>query len=932
MEITKHRIIKDLINEIKCLSPVEIELVGNNIVSMIEDSRLIHHGINKDYMPSGYTVDSFSDDSTIITEYSAEKNYFKDTSLKNSEIPVYEKIDNDINHAFKHTDPRLLKKIYLITTQEEPPKFRSKFNKTAIAQQHKEKIVIFDSREIAKLIYNQSIGFDSASEYYKIFFPLFCQNMDNFEYYGKIPSFCNKHIKDHVALDKINKKLDENNICVLSGMSGSGKTQLAIDYIHEYISDFENYIWLSGDDIDPNTSLASIQRTRGGAPLNLIGLFNTYKTILVIDDIEKIIQTTDFRELEKGFSHGGKVLITSQLSHTNSNYYLSVPQLSNSVLYEILGEEEKIDNDLVKNVVTLCKSSPLILSTIRNIVYEENVDRESLYKEILNNPTEISGNDGKSIMRRILSKLEEPVFESLKKIANTGLTLFDIELIQELIGILKVNNLRKLSILLPVNIPGFVKIHDLIASSIQDNLNKNDISISFGKYISKTNASLSPNIIRQIHKCSDILKDIYESKNPPELDWITYSLLQVEDEYRSQIVEDIYSFSIKTDASLESIRCLIDAKEGHAYNISSKDERRDYFLDCINDYENLLTESISTDIKVELFHHLGKTYRRTGNYDKALEYFEKTLKIDPLMHATYLQISHLGTQFKDISDIRKAGESKLSLLMDYVLDDFSSVPLRVSLGAITKLRSYKNIAKTISIAPEKVSLISEVIMKSAFEGFGQFFESFVAFTSLFSYLHSPICLKLIESIPELLTYTCDSVDKYNWLNACEAFTNLSQAASRDNKLKLSYKISKASISFADKYFESGTLSPYQGRVLAKAYITANEFEKALEAVDKVPEDKRDHWLIYRKSEAELKSNLPEAYKTAHKAYSMAKQDKFALDRISIYHDLISQCAEKKGNIEESILEIKLAIEHCSNDRYKAQLENNLKELLDIEAK
>ncbi len=77
-EPIKKLIIKNLIDEIKQLDATNIELIGHNVVSYIESKRLVHHGINKDYMPSGYTVDSFSDDSNIVVEYSAEKGYFED--------------------------------------------------------------------------------------------------------------------------------------------------------------------------------------------------------------------------------------------------------------------------------------------------------------------------------------------------------------------------------------------------------------------------------------------------------------------------------------------------------------------------------------------------------------------------------------------------------------------------------------------------------------------------------------------------------------------------------------------------------------------------------------------------------------------------------------------------------------------------------------
>jgi hypothetical protein len=64
-ESIKQRVIKRLIDEIGALDATSLELIGHGLVELLENRRLVHHGINKDYKFVGYTVDSFSDDSTV---------------------------------------------------------------------------------------------------------------------------------------------------------------------------------------------------------------------------------------------------------------------------------------------------------------------------------------------------------------------------------------------------------------------------------------------------------------------------------------------------------------------------------------------------------------------------------------------------------------------------------------------------------------------------------------------------------------------------------------------------------------------------------------------------------------------------------------------------------------------------------------------------
>lgn len=921
-EYIKQRILKNLIEEIECLDPTNLELIGNNIVSMIENQRMIHHGINKDYKPSGYTVDTFSNDSKIIAEYSTDKNYFEDTSKKDDIIPIYDKIESDIEHALNHDSSSVPDKIYLITSEPEPPSFRSKFNSTKLAKKYKNIIIIYDSRELAKLIYEQSLKFPDCASFYKQFFPGFNQDLDNYEYYGKAPSYCENHVEDNTTIDKIVKHFEENNVCVLYGISGSGKTQMAINYLHSHKNSFKNYIWISGEDWKRDLPFSSIQRTRGGTPINIAGIFNSDKTILIIDDCKRIIDNGELSELKQGFANGSKLLITSQLSKTDKSY-LPIPEISDIVAYGIIGENITESKQLTE-VIKLCKFSPLILSTIRSLAEENNISRNELYEEVLKNPHEIVNSEGKSIMRAILGKLEPEMLNALKKIANCGTNTNSSEFLKHFIGTFNRMNLQRLSILLPANNPGFLKIHDLVSSSVQDNLNSKEISSAIIEYIQANNANMSPSVMMQIHLCHEMLIKEHNSAN--QKDWITYSLLQVDGTKREEIQANLYKELLLPDLDLPSVLCIIDSKEAHSYLIEDKAERVAFYKKCIDEYRHALTLIEKDILKVEILHHLGKTLRRCDLYGDSLQSFLDLLEIEPGMHATYLQIANIGSQYGADKVFKESGEEYLKKLLNHVFEDYFRVPLRVSLASIARIRSYKNISLGINANVEQVKKLSDVIVISSLEGFGQFFESFVAFTSVFGYHHSSICLELIEIIPELLTTSPENVDKKNWLNASEGLTNIAISALRENKPKLSQKISNASITFADKFFEKEKLNSFEGRSLAKTYLTANSPDKALLAIEKVPNDSIDHWLIYQKAKAQMEINHTDHYNSATFAFDLAQKDEVGKERISIYYDLLSQSAERIGKKEDAMIQAQLAIDNCNDDKYKSDLEKRLKEL------
>ncbi len=909
------------------MNATDIELVGHNIVSVIESKRLIHHGINKDYMPSGYTVDSFSDDSTIVVEYSAEKGYFDDDTPKATQA-TYTKIIKDINHAVNHNLPTGPQKIYLISTQEEIPSFRAKFNKSAIGIAHGSKTVFYDHRELAKLIYEQSISGNGYADFYKQFFPTFAQNLDNYEYYGIVPAQCEKHISDKIVLQTIeNHYKTGKNLCILHGVSGGGKTQAVIDYIHSKNTDFENILWISGDDWAPDTSLHSIKRSRGGIPINIAGLFNTSKTIFVIDNLDRTISMTELEELTLGFTEGNIVLVTSQLSDVGNEFYLSIPSLSEDVAVQILGENISNLTTEAKEIVDACSFSPLILSTIRNLINTHNVEKNELYAEVLSNPLDITGKDGLSIMSRILEKLNPRVLEALKKIVNTGSYQHDSNFLNHFIGFFNNQTLQKTSILLQTNNPGILKVHDLIANAVQDNLNTEEVSISIEEYIKKSNVSMSPSILREIHICYLQLCEEDERRGNRESDWITYALLQVEGEVKEKISKNIFDNKISKVNSLASLLCLIDAKETHAYTIEFGEKRTTYFENCATEYKNGSELLLTEDIKAELLHHQGKALRRCKKYNEALECFTQLLEFKPNWHATYGQIAHLGTQRGVGRLIKDSGESAMSKLINFIIEDFSVVPLRISLGAIARLRSYYDLKNEILLDIEKVNALANIITISSLEGLNQFYESYVSFTSIFGYKYPEICIELAETLPEMFTMPPEAIDSFQWTSACEAFANTATAAHDLNHMELHKKMIQASVVFANKINEKKKLKAFDARAIAKVFIAADKPQNAIEAISKVLEEDINHWLLYQKSKALLDLDVfPEALTVAEEAFILASDDDRAKDNLAAYYSLKSQCYEKLGEIQNALSEATLALEEDPSDKYKLSLKETIARL------
>ena len=686
-----------------------------------------------------------------------------------------------------------------------------------------------------------------------------------------------------------------------------------IEYVHYKAKEFQNYIWIAGDDWQADTSLSSIQRTRGGIPVNVVGLFNKLKTILVIDSLERDVNENDFAELSEGFEKGGRVIITSQIK-SSVNFSMAMPDLSDAVAIKILGE--KNTEGIVGKVVNKCKGFPIMLSAIRNIVLYEGVDKNELYSEVLTNPEELVTTDGVSLFRIILSKLSSQTHEMLKKLVNTGTAIYDIGFVRFYCGVLPCNALQKLSILITTNTPGVVKIHDLICSAMMERDESDKAVEALAKYIDGRKGEMTPSILREIYLMRH--KIATYKKNNLENDWLTYALLQIEGNEKDEIIEKIYAQKFKPDMDLAMVKCLIEAKELRGYHVKQREEAEEYFDKLVQEYESYLEIVQDVDIRAELLHHLGKTYRRRNKFEESFNCFKSLLEIKPSWHATYGQIVTLGTM-KVSSEIKDEAEKCMRRLLEDMLEDAEHVPLRVSLATIARMRSYRTITNEIVNTAERVEKICQIVASAALEDIGQFFEGFVSVTSVFAYHYSGCCLALAESVPDMIMVSPQMIEKRQWINACEALTNIVLYNEKNINNQLFDILIDKAIEFGRAQLTQNRISTYDARAIAKAYITSGDGKMALEVINSIPEEKKDHWILYRQAEAENMIGEIKAIETALRAIELLEKDKKNINRKSSYYHLLSKCYYRSEEYEKSNEALLKAIDLCQDEKYKQDL-------------
>lgn len=919
-ELIKKRVVRDLIDELADIDAVSLELVGHKVIETLESKRLVHHGINKDYKPVGYTVDTFSQDFMIVGEYSTELGYFDDCSGGKKENR-FDKIEKDINHAIEKGGSIRPSKIYLVSSEEEPPSFRGNFNQSKISEEDRKRVSFLDARELAKAIFQSSQDNSQAADFYRHYLPDFAQNLDRYEYYGRVPAACTHHRTEQAFIDAIRQHFAAGaQVCVLHGLSGSGKTQAAIDYVQADLPQFGNYLWISGNDWPDNTPLTAIKRSRGGAAINVAGVFNATKTLLVIDDLSRIATSDSFADLRKGFELGGRVLVTSQVGVPGSTAHLQLPPMSMATGLQVLGEAEETASEICKKFVDACRFCPLILAVTREVAKLDDAPTDDLYREILQDPKAVHENDGGNVMERVLRRLSPENREALRKIADSGCTTYDSKFLRVFIGSNARVSLQTLAILNRTAATATLSVHDLICRVLRSDVSANhELAKAVARYVEQRHGEMVPSVLRQIHLSADQLQAAFDAGcETDQPGWLTYSLLQIDKPQRMTLISELLRIDVKHDMPIAELLCIVDAREVASYALG-EDERAAHYKSCADDYGRIAAETKDANIRAEMLHHQGKSLRRCGEIDAALACFRKLLIERPEWHATYGQIAHLGAQTTN-AEAKTEGEAAIRRLVADVQHDIYAVPLRVSLAALSRLRSYTKVASKIGADTAAVKQFGDVVALAALEGFDQFYEAFLAFTSLFGYRHGETCLAVAEIYPDMLAILPNTVDQRQWVNACEALANISIVAARVEKRGLASNLESTMRAFADELASTSAKDPFVARVLAKTFLAIGDPKAAVEAANKIDDDKKDHWLLYQQAKAELVLGpAMQASTTAKRALEAAKKDPKGTARLAIYHDLVSQCDEALGSMVEALTSAEAARDLASDDKYRGQL-------------
>ncbi|HHQ4746893.1 TPA: hypothetical protein ACSQX0_003765, partial [Vibrio cholerae] len=302
--------IKKIVDDLISINGTEFEYFCKPVFEIITGESSIHKGSNLFAKPISRTVDFSTNNFEVVGQCGTDNDYF-DVFGKDFDDLIKLKLENtkpikDIYSALKNSDQ--CSKIILFANQEAKGGRLDSVNKVIRHIGIEKDVVIFDSEGIAQIIAdniaNQKFIFSLID-----YLPTASQIYSAISMQNDLPPLPSDFVTredEAPILDLVNR----NKVSIIHGVSGIGKSKIALGIAHKLKDEFDSVLWVNlGENRDLN--FKSVKVGDFDKNLNLANLCATYKTLVILDNFSGNVSDVEI-EFEKISRAESRVLITSQ--------------------------------------------------------------------------------------------------------------------------------------------------------------------------------------------------------------------------------------------------------------------------------------------------------------------------------------------------------------------------------------------------------------------------------------------------------------------------------------------------------------------------------------------------------------------------------------------------------------------------------------------
>ncbi|MBS0032417.1 hypothetical protein ACTJJ0_34430 [Chitinophaga sp. 22321] len=653
MNFVEQRFLTSVSEDLKILSGTEFEYFCRGILHLIlgesKDISSIHHkGHNLYAKPVGYTADFLAEDYNVIGQCGTDKNYFEDRKK-----PLH-----DIERIFENHNS--CEHIYLFSNQRATGGQLTDLNADIEGLNFTTRVYVYDSEKIAKVLLE---NIHAAL----IIDPLLERLPKTFEYYkilpqtNKIPDFKFQYYwrrEEQIILNH----LETHTYIQIYGLSGIGKTELAIAVTREIQIECELSLWINGDDFNSRKiNFSSVQLTRFSNTINLQFLLEKHRVCLVVDNLNEYLE--DFiADFNKYNYKDSKCIITSLQKNFDDTSSMLIPFMDKEVARNILLECAVSPSlEQINKILEKSDGYPLVLRLIKSAVEVDDYSWEDIVNE-LSTIVGLSDETNKKISQRIIGKFTHTWANELGLIKYIDKRLISRHFLVSAILKKGITQLTKRSIL-SIHDSNFFVIHQLILDSVKHEVNIDNRIMVFDnyleRYLTQYNVSKPLSYYLFIFNHSKFIDDVYQkygyADNLKKI--IFYSLIQRTDlnSNMSFIINEFKKFDLH-DSNDCDIYLIVEEGEIELMNIDKRKSWDQYSGKCIEIIDKLIRikqKSEDEEILCLLNHHIGKAFFFNNNFEEARQCFMAVIEMDRNADYARLQLARLFFKLKQYENAVK---------------------------------------------------------------------------------------------------------------------------------------------------------------------------------------------------------------------------------------------------------------------------------------
>lgn len=463
------------------------------------DYELVHRGTNISGAPVGYVVDTFSNCGKVVCEYSSDEKFFLNFS----------KINNDIQHALTH-HKNSLESIFLLSNRLCKPINQKKLT-TIISDTKKNlgvDVKIWDSRTISEYIVDEILLEESTVERLINFLPCI-QTIRNESILNlTLPKVDSSYQPRKDLETEIITKLLAGNSLAITGFGGTGKSSFASSISHSIKENFDIPLWLDASEITDIEHLGHYDVYRNGHKVNVLGLLQSKKILLILDDLSAPVSITHLASLCK---NGSVIIVTRKNSFDDDDW--EIPPLDAAAVKNILDHntETACPDKIFKKVYNTVGGHPLIYSLMNANIRSKYYNWEDIESDC-EAISEYEDDRNQKLTVRLIGHIVGRLETQLSFLKSCNSKVIDLGFAKYAIKPIGVKKLIK-STILTMSGSGFLKIHDIIFEALTNiTIAQTDISPILNDYLKNTEADQWSAFLRVSHRHRDAIYKRYKTQ------------------------------------------------------------------------------------------------------------------------------------------------------------------------------------------------------------------------------------------------------------------------------------------------------------------------------------------------------------------------------------------------------------------------------------